>query len=276
MVAFNKRYSRDKHTVNEKKGKKNILSNILLVICIVVFCYSAYMLIKSGLDTYKSKKENDKVADIFYGPIQTPTTTKEPELTPTPTPEPETLEQKFARLTAINPDIKAWINIANTNIDYAVVQASDNDYYLRRSIYKKYSYSGSIFMDYRCSIWDKATTNVIIYGHNMKADNMFHQLEKYRKKDFFNNENNIITLYTSEGTITARVFSVYITDTGFNYLQTSFSKSEAYRNYLDSIISKSLFTSSVNVSTDDRIITLSTCDYDFEDARLVIHAKIIQ
>jgi sortase B len=274
MSDLNERSSEQKIRKSKSNKRKNILNNILLAVCIIVFCYSAYKLIKSGLDTYKSKKENNKMADIFYGPTEIPTKTE--DTIPTPTPEPETLEQKFSRLTSINSDIKAWINVANTNIDYAVVKASDNDYYLRRNIYKKYSYSGSIFMDWRCSIWDKTTSNVIIYGHNMKADNMFHQLQKFKKEDFFKDESNVITLYTSEGTITARVFSAYVTDTGFNYLQPSFADAQAYKEYLDAITSKSMFVSSVSVSTEDRIITLSTCDYDFNDARLVIHAKIIQ
>lgn len=264
---------------NEKRNRtKKILGNILLVICIAVFCYSAYKLIKIGLETYKSKKENEKVSDIFHGTTAAPAKSITPANSeePTPIPTPETLEEKFARLTSINEDIKAWINVANTNIDYAVVQALDNDYYLRRSIYKKYSYPGSIFMDYRCSIWDESQKNIIIYGHNMKSGSMFHQLEKFKKKKFFKDENNIITLYTSEGTITARVFSAYITDTNFNYLYVSFPDDEGYKEFLDSIIEKSMFPSSVNVATEDRIITLSTCDYDFDDARLVIHAKIIK
>lgn len=267
----------DKQGTGKRNRKKDILNNILFVICAVVFCYSAFKLAKSGLDTYKSKKENKKVAEIFHGATVTPTTDETPVTTkePMPTPEPETMEEKFARLTSINKDIKAWINVANTNIDYAVVQASDNDYYLRRNIYKKYSYSGSIFMDYRCSIWDKATSNIIIYGHNMKADNMFHQLQKFKKESFFKNEGNIITLYTSEGIITAKVFSVYVTDTNYNYLQSSFADTSSYEEYIDSITSKSMFPSSLSVSPEDRIITLSTCDYQFDDARLVIHAKII-
>lgn len=264
-----------KKGTGKRNKKKNILSNILLIICISVFCYSAYKLGKSGLDTYKSKKENEEIAEIFYSTGVTPSDGGEQETTPTPTLMPETLEEKFARLNSINKDIKAWINVANTNIDYAVVQASDNDYYLRKNIYKKYSYSGSIFMDYRCSIWDENTKNIIIYGHNMKANNMFHQLQKFKKEKFFKNEKNIITLYTPNGTITARAFSAYVTDTGFNYLYTSFPNDEAYKEYLDSITAKSMFTSSVSVSTEDRIITLSTCDYDFDDARLVVHAKII-
>lgn len=268
----------NKQETGKRNRIKNIFSNILLVICIATFCYSAYKLAKNGLDTYKSKKENEKVAEIFHGITVTPTATVTPTTSeePTPEPTPETLEEKFVRLTSINGDIKAWINVANTNIDYAVVQASDNDYYLRRSIYKKYSYSGSIFMDYRCNIWDESKKNIIIYGHNMKSGSMFHQLEKFKKEDFFKDESNIITLYTSEGTITARVFSVYVTDTSFNYLFVSFSNDEAYKEYLDSIVAKSMFTSPVSVFTEDRIITLSTCDYDFDDARLVIHAKIIE
>lgn len=260
-------------TTGKRNRIKNILSNILLVICIAVFCYSAYKLAKTGLETYKSKKENKKISEIFHGITAAPIKPVTPTISEEPTPE--TLEEKFARLTSINGDIKAWINVSNTDIDYAVVQASDNDYYLRRSIYKKYSYPGSIFMDYRCSIWDESKKNIIIYGHNMKSGSMFHQLEKFKKEQFFKDENNIITLYTSEGTITARVFSAYITDTNFNYLSVSFPGDEAYKEYLDSIIAKSMFTSSVGVSTEDRIITLSTCDYDFDDARLVIHAKII-
>ena len=279
MADLYERSNMRKIKKEKSKKRRSIFSNILLVVCIVVFCYSSYRLIKSGLDTYKSKKENNKMADIFYGPTPTQTPTVGTTVVATPTPKPETLEEKFTRLTAINGDIKAWINVVNTNIDYAVVQASDNDYYLRRNIYKKYSYSGSIFMDYRCSIWDKPTKNIIIYGHNMKADTMFHELQKFKKESFFKDESNIITLYTSEGIVKAKVFSVYITGItkeDFQYLQATFDDASKYQAYLDTAVSKSKFKSSTSVYTDDRIITLSTCDYEFDDARLVVHAKIIQ
>lgn len=176
-------------------------------------------------------------------------------------------------LSDINSDYVAWIEIPNTNIDYPIVQSDNNSYYLNRDIYKNYLASGSIFMDYRNDNF--SDKNTVIYGHYMRNNTMFGQLKKFKEKDFFN-ENNIIKIYKPSGEILEyKVFSAYTTSASDNYIQTYFNSDEDYKEFLNKIIDKSLFKSDESVNIDDNILTLSTCSYDFKDARMVVHAKLI-
>ncbi|RDY27460.1 SrtB family sortase [Romboutsia weinsteinii] len=175
-------------------------------------------------------------------------------------------------LSTLNPDFRAWIKVDNTNIDYPVVQGKDNNYYLNKDFYSNKLGSGSIFMDYRNDY--KNDRNLIIYGHNMKNKTMFAQLEKFKDENFWK-ENNKIRLVENDKEYIYEVFSAYFVNPDFDYLRNEFNSDEEYKNYLQAIKSKSLFSSDLPVSTDDKIITLSTCSYEFNDARTVIHGKLI-
>lgn len=181
--------------------------------------------------------------------------------------------EKILDLSYINEDYCGWITINNTNIDYPILQGIDNEYYLRKDINKEILASGSIFLDYRNSGFrDK---NTIIYGHNMKNSTMFSQLGYFKEKDFFE-KNRYIQIISPQGeTLRYKIFSVYTTDANDNYLKTSFESHDDYKEFLDIIEAKSLFSSSIEVSTEDKIITLSTCSYEYEDARTVVHGKLL-
>ncbi|RRG90396.1 sortase SrtB, partial [Clostridioides difficile] len=169
-------------------------------------------------------------------------------------------------------DFKFWLSVENTNINYPVVQSKDNSYYLDKDFYKKDSISGTLFMDYRNkSIDDK---NIIIYGHNMKNKTMFNNLNKFKDADFFKNNNKIkITLNGKE--FLYDVFSAYIVESDYDYLKTNFNNESDYQNYINDITSKSLYKSPIKVNSNDKIVTLSTCTYEFDDARMVIHGRLI-
>lgn len=175
-------------------------------------------------------------------------------------------------LSKINSDFKFWLSVENTNINYPVVQSKDNSYYLDKDFYKKDSISGTLFMDYRNkSIDDK---NIIIYGHNMKNKTMFNNLNKFKDADFFKNNNKIkITLNGKE--FLYDVFSAYIVESDYDYLKTNFNNESDYQNYINDITSKSLYKSPIKVNSNDKIVTLSTCTYEFDDARMVIHGRLI-
>lgn len=173
----------------------------------------------------------------------------------------------------INPDYRFWINIENTNIDYPVLQAKNNSYYLSKDIYKNNLESGSIFLDYtNNNLYDK---NTIIYGHNMKNKTMFSELENFKDPNFFN-QNNKIIITTPEKSYTYEVFSAYYINADYNYMIISFNNENDYKKYLTDVKNKSLNKSNINVSTDDKILTLSTCSYESDNTRTVIHAKLIK
>ncbi len=176
-------------------------------------------------------------------------------------------------MSNINDDYVCWIEVPGTNIDYPVLQSNDNSYYLNKDIYKNYLASGSIFLDYRNN--DFLDKNTVIYGHYMRNNTMFGQLKNFKKKSFFY-ENNIIKISKRNGeTLEYKVFSAYTTSSKDNYIQTYFNSCEEYKEFINKIVNKSIFKSNENISIDDNILTLSTCSYEFKNARMVVHAKLI-
>ena len=105
---------------------------------------------------------------------------------------------------------------------------------------------------------------------------MFAQLEKYKEKEFFQNDNDIKIEVENDKILTYKVFSVYVTDANDNYIKTNFDNKSEYKEFLDKIKNKSIYKSDINVDENDKIITLSTCSYEFNDARMVVHGKLLK
>lgn len=192
----------------------------------------------------------------------------------------DVLKEQYERIKEINKDAVGWIQIPGTNIDYPVLQAKDNEYYLKRNILRKWINNGSIFADYRNNLDMKdknRARNIIVYGHNMRDDSMFAQLTRYKKKDFFN-KNRTIYFDIMGKHYQWEVFSVYITDLNFNYLVAEFSSDEEFKQYLNAITEKSIHKAKAELTHKDMILTLSTCSYDLkpEEARFVVHAKLVK
>lgn len=180
----------------------------------------------------------------------------------------------FESLLQINPDVVGWVKIKDTKIDYPVLQAKDNNYYLNHNIHRKHAKAGSIFMDYR-NKRDRTDKNTIIYGHHMKDGSMFKDLVKYKDKDFLK-AHPIIELDTLKKITKWEIFSMYVTDTDFDYNRTYFAGDEEYEVLLREIQSRSIFKTDIEVTKEDKILTLSTCTYEFDNARFTVHGKLIE
>lgn len=177
------------------------------------------------------------------------------------------LSVDFQALKQKNSDIVAWIYSEDTPINYPVAQSTNNDYYLRRLVDGKYNQAGTIFMDYRNSN-DFSDPNTIIYGHNMKDDSMFGTLTNYENQNYYDNHKEMF-LYTENKNFKIEIFAGYTTSSDgdiYTYPKTSSSN----KKLIDNAIKKSKFSSDVEISSEDKIITLSTCAYTFEDARYVL------
>ena len=172
-----------------------------------------------------------------------------------------------------NIDYRGWIKIDNTNINYPILQGQDNEEYLYKDINNEYIVSGSIFMNYLNNGFDDQ--NTVLFGHNMKNGTMFANLKKYKEEDFFYNNNDIEIELSNGQYLKYKVFSVYITDINDNYTKTSFEDKDEYKEFLERIKNKSIYKSDISVNENDKIITLSTCSYEFDDARLVVTGKLI-
>ena len=179
-------------------------------------------------------------------------------------------EIDFSTLKKTNSDTIAWITVEGTTINYPIVQASDNDYYLNHSYDKAYSVGGWTFMDYRNNrMKDK---NTIFYGHNLINNTAFGSMSKLfssKRKDIK------ILVLTDEGkTYTYQVFSGYTVKPEVYYLQTEFYSNDEYQKFLKTLSSRNTLSVNVPVTTNDNIITLSTCTDD-NKGRRVIHSKLI-
>ena len=181
--------------------------------------------------------------------------------------------ERYAGLLQINEELVGWITIPGTAVDYPVVKTDNNDFYLDHNVYKEPAKAGSIFMDFR-NTGTAEDLHTILYGHNMKDGSMFGGLMRYKKKDFFD-RHPVIEFNTLYAEMKWEIFSVYVTAAEFYYIETCFPTLDAYGYFLDSIKNRSLFKSDTGVTIEDRILTLSTCSYEFGDARFVVHAKRI-
>lgn len=184
-------------------------------------------------------------------------------------------EKVFSTLQEINKDTVGWLTVNNTRIDYPVVQAKDNDYYLRRDYYQNKNRHGWIFMDYRNNP-DELNENTIIYGHNLANQTMFGTL-RYALNSYWykKSANQIITFNTPKENMKFQIFSIYTIPTTNDYLDITFPTTDAYQSYIDLVKGRSIYDFNIEVTTGDKILTLSTCA-NGNDKRLVIHAKLIK
>lgn len=195
---------------------------------------------------------------------------------------PEELEEEskinFDELIAINSDIKAWIYIEGTNINYPIVQSNNNTYYLKHNYKKEYSSYGSIYMDSTAKD-DFTSLNTFIYGHYTSNNSMFGELGNFMNQDFFDSHKNIL-IYTPDKNYKLEIFSVYVDNAFSDSYQMNFITENDYKNYINLMREKSVIKSDVKVDyTKDRIVTLYSCsretNYKKQD-RYYIHSKIIE
>lgn len=183
----------------------------------------------------------------------------------TPSPAPESL-MDFDALRQINPDTVAWITLENSVIDYPVVQAEDDVYYLHHLYSGKRGASGAIFMEAENAA-DFSDKNTVLFGHHMKNGSMFASLDKYRKQAYFD-EHRTATLYTPYGDHVVEWFAGYVADAA--PIPLVFEGDEAFMAFLAEAYARSTFESGVTVLPADRVVTLSTCTYVFHNARYVL------
>lgn len=170
----------------------------------------------------------------------------------------------FVSLKKINRDIVAWIYIEGTDVNYPVVQGSDNDYYLHHMFDGSYNYSGSIFLDAACTP-DFSDRHSIIHGHHMLNDTMFSALMGYKEQSFYDAHPTVLIL-TPYSRFKAHLFSGYVTDTDADAWDLTPSS-----KWPEQVAEKSWFDSNNLPLYGEEILTLSTCSYEFDDARFVLH-----
>lgn len=184
------------------------------------------------------------------------------------------LDVDFKELKKTNEETIGWIYVPGTNINYPFVQTSDNKYYLNHSFTGNYNEAGWVFMDYRNKV-DVLDFNTIIYAHGRLDKTMFGSLRNALESEWYlNPDNHYIKISMPSNNTLWQVFSVYKIDTETYYLRTNFDNYESHKNFLDTLKERSIYDFNVSLTTNDKILTLSTCYDNFK--KVVVHAKMIK
>jgi sortase B len=178
-------------------------------------------------------------------------------------------------LRAVNQETVAWLDVDGTKIQYPVVQTADNDYYLRYTFQRERSILGAIFMDFRNNPMLQ-DFNTVIYGHtNRGSEEMFGSMKLLRDQDYWQ-DNHTVTVMLDDRYYKYEIFSVYATEADFDYRTPNYRRPEDAERFLREIQERSEIKSDVVPTPDDKILTLSTCTFEFNDARLALHAVLVE
>lgn len=256
----------------------NKISKIILMLLIVILAISSYFFIK---ELVKNKKEIDIFDDLQEIIENTEKTTNENQFTNILEKEKSNLSSEntynLENIAKINSDVIGWIKIDGTNIDYPIMQ--NVDYYLHKDIYKNYSSHGTPYLAPFCNL--KKSDNLIIYGHHMKDNTMFSQLEKYKNYNFYLDHKYIKFFTIEDGKTIENNYEVMIafktiaySDEGFRYYSyTDFQNYEDYEEFVENCRNLEFYYTGVVGTHQDKYITLSTCEYSQKNGRMVVVAK---
>ena len=253
---------------------KKSLKTMLVIICVLlvcVFAFSAYKVISTIAGYRQAASTYDSIAQQFLSidtspkPIEEFVDDIDPEISPIGNID-------FEGLRNITTDYVAWIYSPDTAINYPIVYTDNNFYYLDHIPVAQQNANGTLFIDCKCAS-DFSDQNTLIYGHNMNDGSMFAGLRDYRNVDFYP-EHPVMYLSTPDFNYRLDLIAGFVTEpTSFAY-QNNFDEPEQFMAYIEHIRELSNFKSDVEVSEDDRVVTLSTCTYEINDGRYVVVGKL--
>ncbi len=241
-------------------------------VSVVLFCFFAALFIFSAWQIATTLAAYQRASDYYEAlrllsnpPVEIRlASTDEPGVTAAAAPA--TVD--FTRLCAANSDTVAWIRSDGTVIDYPVLQADDNAFYLTRLFDQSTSRSGSIFLDSRNQP-DFSDAHSIIYGYHMKDGSMFYSLSNYKEQDYFDAHPRL-RLETPAQCYDILLFAGYVADVKDDAWKIAFASSDEFGRWLSDAVARSCFVSDVSPAATDCVVTLSTCSYEFENARFVL------
>lgn len=254
----------------EKKKIKIKYGNIIALLVVLLGCifviYSSFNIIK----WYLANKENAKIKEELEKSIVI-------EKMENPEDKEEVIEKykiDFKTLKEQNGETVGYVKVNNTNIDYVVVKHSDNSYYLKHNFEKKWNNAGWIFADYHNKL-DGSDRNIVIFGHNTRDNSMFGTLKNTLNEDWYKNKDNHKVIFVTEKeTYYYQVFSTYSIKPEDYYINTEFKDDNEFSEFIKTIKSRSVYNYGVEISKEDKILTLSSCIGD-GSKRVVLHAKLI-
>jgi len=269
--------------LEKQRNKKKIIKFAIIAVAFAVIVISVFMITIKLISDNKSesvKKELEEASKDNAFVFTTIKPSYQTQVTLDTYETPDVLKE-YEDLYNKNTDLIGWITISDTNIDYPVVKGDDNEYYLNHNFNNKSDANGSIFVDMNCSVFPRSK-NLILYGHHMKSGKMFANLEKYDSYDFYVNHKTFKfdTIYEKAEYEVVFVFRDYVhasDATDFKYYEFVDVNSEVeFNSYIKELKQKSIYNSNVELTMEDELLTLSTCDYLQANGRFVVMAKKIK
>lgn len=252
-------------------NKKKIISLLVLAICAIGLIYY-----RNNTATDANKKLSQQITEKVEKEApkkENPAVFQEEEENEAVSRE-TIYGKKLKEAQKINDETVAWLTLPGTLIDYPVTQAKDNDFYLDHNIYKKKDPVGSIYLDYENDL-KKGNNNLILYGHSLATDNMFSDLLKYKDQNYFDS-NNTIYLFGNGKLEEYKAVAGFVMDMAkkdqvfhFNEFINADDQFNT-RDYAEEAKKRAVVKNDIEIGEKDQLITLSTCSYEYNDARFVL------
>jgi len=248
--------SMSKNKTKKNKKKSDVIFKIIIAVLVCVICVSGYK-VGTILWQYhqgdKAYKQVEKVAGT----------------------EKSNDKVDFAALAKKYKNVKAWLYNKGTVINYPVVQGDNNSFYLTHMVTGAYNGRGSLFIDYRNQKPFTGDFLTVIYGHRMKDGSMFHSLIEYRDHSYYE-KHPVMKLTTPSAKYDVVIFAAVTIPAESSKYKFSFSSTAEKQAYLNWIQGKTELKTGVSVSPSDKIVMMSTCTYEFDEARLVVYGKLVK
>lgn len=268
----------------KKKKRKGKATAIMACLFMVVFVYSAYRVFIQGSEYVRDGAAYSKLTEFVTKPEATViegtgvecVETAEPTVTSTEReydyPDIVWPEVDFERLREINPEIVGWIYLEGSEINYPVVQAGDNSKYLDYLFDGTKSKTGCPFLD-ASNAGDFSDEHSIIYAHNRKDGSMFGRLSRFKNQEYYEEHPHFL-LITEDARYVLEIFSGHITRSDGDTWQKDFQDEAEFTAWVEALRERSSIKTRVSPTAGERVITLSTCSYEFDDARYVVHGVL--
>ena len=265
-----------------------IIRIVVIVILCGVMAYSGYQIYRITERYREESKVHEET--MVFDPAAAPIDEEEeadpaldvapdqPYVAPSIAPEQPKKKKKNLTLSqAVGkyPDVVGWLKVSNTQINYLFVRGEDNDYYLNHDIYGDPAVAGSIFMDARCQR-DFSSFNTVLFGHHMRNGSMFANLDKFKNKAFFD-ANPYGMVYLPDTTYHIDFFAVCVVKSNDDvYKHVNAADGQTKADYYAYVKSIARHYRELDLGENDRLITLSTCNYEFENARAVLIGRLVE
>jgi len=255
-----------------KKKKKEKHRRHLVKIFAILFIISVIYIGNSFFNSQKEEAETDELLNTI---VISNAVNEEEE-------QDSEMVIKVKELRKQYPEVIGWLEIEGTNINYPVMQTNNNDFYMTHNYKKEYSKDGALFLD-KAYDWSKPSTNLLIYGHNnIGSSEMFVELLKYKKEDFYK-EHKIIKFTTTSEEAEYEIIAVFKSRVYYSHEQNVFryyyfidAKNEAeFNNYVSNAKNASMYNIDASAKYGDSLMTLSTCEYSQKDGRFAVVARKI-